>query len=160
MIKNIFVCNCCLCVTVRACVRFSVSQWERESGALCKSVSILLLAIKIHQISQTTHTSLIVKEFLGYGGKNDIHFLQNISQIPTDPGNRFAMQDCVHSHGCTISPLSRPEPAACTLWEPPPAMGPTVNWKGLPVDTTRRLLVTRHTSIVLQIYTSRGGTRW
>ena len=32
------------------------------------------------------------------------------------------------------SPLTRPGPIALTFSGPPPTIGPTVNWKGLPVS--------------------------
>ena len=36
--------------------------------------------------------------------------------------------------GFLTTALSRPDPTAFTLWAPPPTMGPTVNWNGLPVN--------------------------
>ena len=43
--------------------------------------------------------------------------------------------------GSLTSPRIRPRPAAWTLWAPPPAIGPTVNWNGLPENTNINFVI-------------------
>lgn len=45
-----------------------------------------------------------------------------------------AGQVCLYLLGLFTSPLSRPDPTARTFSGPPPIIGPTVNWNGLPEE--------------------------